>query len=163
MIITLIIGLLTMSFGILIKMLDNSTKKWPVTIGTITRSQLMEKISKDHDGRRSITYKVDLAYKYSKNGEEQERVGKQLFPYVDAWSPFKQEKIKILEKLPQGTKVKVFYKPGNSSKSCLIAGANYFPYYFISGGLFFVAMAVVIWMYDISDDLFLVLDHIIAE
>lgn len=163
MIITLIIGLVTGLFVIIIKVLDNSAKKWNRAIGTITRSELIEKISEDTDGRKSITYKVDLEYSYSKNGEGKEMVGNQLFPYVEAWSPFKQEKIKIQEKLPQGTKVEVFYKPGNSSMSCLIAGANYFPYYFISAGLFFVAIAVVIWIYDLSDDLTLVLDQIIAK
>lgn len=162
MIITLIIGLIICFWGVTIHILDIKSKKWSETIGTITNSELKEKISTDSDRRAEIHYKADLEYMYYSNGKN-EIVGKQLFPYSDMWSPYKKEKLAIIKKLKKGEKVKVYYHPEKPSKSCLITGANYYTKYIISGGLVFIALALVIWIYELSQDMTIVLDQVMAQ
>lgn len=163
MIITLIIGVIVFVLGVSTYILDKNSKKWNQTIGTITHSELKEKISTDLEGRQKISYKADLQYIYCLNGQTNEIVGRQLFPYVDIWTPYKKEKIAVVKKLKKGNKVKVFYNPRNPSQSCLITGANYYTKYSISGGLAFIAFALVFWIYELSDDLTLVLNQISAK
>ena len=163
MIIILIIGVMVFILGLTTYILDINSKKWNQTIGTITHSELKENISIDSDGRQQISYKADLEYVYQSNGKTKEIVGTQLFPYVDMWTPYKKEKLAIIKKLKKGNKVNVFYNPKNPSKSCLITGSNYYTKYSISAGLAFVTFALVIWIYELSEDLTLVLNQIIEK
>ena len=163
MIITLIIGLVVFFWGVTIYILDINSKKWSQTIGTITNSELKENISTDSDGRAEIHYKAGLEYIYHINGQKNEIVGKQLFPYVDMWSSYRKEKLAIINKLKKGDKVKVYYNPKNPSRSCLITGANYYTKYIISAGMVFMALALVIWIYELSQDTTILLDQVIAK
>ena len=163
MILTLIIGLVVFFSGVTIYIFDKKSKKWSQTIGTITKSELKENISTDSDGRAQIYYKAHLEYIYHSNGQDTEIVGKQLFPYVDMWSSYRKEKLTIINKLKKGDKVKVYYNPINPSRSCLITGANYYAKYIISAGLVFMALALVIWIYELSQDMTIVLDQVIAK
>ncbi|WP_086477547.1 MULTISPECIES: DUF3592 domain-containing protein [Arenibacter] len=160
MIITILIGLAITIYGIVYKILDRSAKKWPYTVGTINSAQLAEKINTDVDGRRTARYKVALAYEYAVGGIGPMLEGKQLFPYLEVWGTNRKEKIKILEKLEKGTKVKVYYNPRKTSHSCLIVGCNYAINYFIAFGLAFLAFPLVFWIYGKSNDLLGVLDQI---
>ena len=163
MIIVLIIGLATMLFGAIIKFLDSNAKNWPKTIGTITNSEVLKKSTIDSEGGTRYVYKADFEYNFNVKGEENSRIGKQLFPYVEVWSSFRKEKMNIVKKLKKGTKVTVYYNPKNHSKSCITVGANYFTSYFISAGFLFVIIALVLWINEQSENLTLVLEKIIVK
>lgn len=163
MIIVLIIGLAIMLFGTIIKFLDSNAKDWPKTIGTITKSELRKKLTTDSDGVSRYVYKADFEYDFKVNGEENSRIGKQLFPYVEVWTSFRKEKMNIVKKLKKGTKVTVYYNPKNHSKSCLTVGANYFVNHFISGGFLFVIIAFVIWINEQSENVTYVLEKILVK
>lgn len=163
MIITLIIGVTVFLLGMSTHILDINSKKWNQTTGTITHAELKENISTDSDGRQQISYKADLEYIYQSNGKTKQLVGTHLFPYVDMWTPYKKEKLAILEKLKKGNKVQVFYNPKNPSKSCLITGSNYYTKYSFSAGLAFITFALVFWIYELSEDLTLVLNQIMEK
>ena len=158
--IVLSVGVIVFLFGLAIYILDIQSKKWNKTIGTITHAGLKEKTSTDSEGRLRLTYKADLKYSYQSNDKTKYIVGTQLFPYVDVWTSNKKEKVAIVEKLKKGNVVNVFYNPKNPSKSCLITGSNYYTKYFISAGVAFIIFALVFWIYELSEDLNLVLNQI---
>ncbi|MBQ4915335.1 DUF3592 domain-containing protein [Maribacter sp. MMG018] len=163
MIITFFIGFTVFFFGVSSYILDMGSKKWHRTIGTITHSEIKERTMKDSDGRKEVSYRPDLEYVYHLNGQENKIIGKKLFPYFEFWSPNKKEIKAISDKLKKGTQVNVFYHPKKPTKSCLIVGHNYYVHYAISAGMFFMAIALVIWIYELSEDLTLVLDQITAR
>ncbi|WP_047245506.1 DUF3592 domain-containing protein [Maribacter thermophilus] len=163
MIITFFIGFTVFFFGVSSYILDKGSKKWNRTIGRIVHSEIKERTMKDSDGRKEISYRPDLEYAYRPNGQENEIIGKKLFPYFEFWSPNKKEIKAISDKLKDNTQVYVFHHPKKPTKSCLIVGHNYYVYYAISAGMFFMALALVIWIYELSEDLTLVMDQITAR
>lgn len=154
------IGAVAFLFALTVHILDVTSKKWHQTTGTVTHSELTQKIYYDEFGNKEIQYGIDLAYVYHPKGKTEEIVSKQLFPYVGFLSPYEEEALAILKKLRIGRKVKVYYNPKKPTVSCLIAGVQYKQYLFYSAGLFFMALALVLWLYRISDDFNLVLNAI---
>ncbi|WP_026809545.1 DUF3592 domain-containing protein [Arenibacter latericius] len=163
MIITLLIGLALSLFGIVVKVLDHRAKRWHHTVGTISKAQLVEKISKDSDGNQKIKETVDLEYNYQVPGEEQTLVGDNLFPYMGTSGSNGVDRNKLLEKLKEGTQVKVYYNPNKPSQSSLTVGANYSINYPFSLGLAFLGFALVIWINENSDSTQWVLDQILVN
>ena len=82
---------------------------------------------------------------------------------MGTWGTNSEEKNKILEILKEGTQVKVYYNPHKTSQSCLIVGANYSINYAISFGLAFLGLALVLWIYEKSDNSQWVLDQILVN
>lgn len=163
MLITLSIGILVILFGAFISIIDNRAKKWKQTIGVITQSELKESISFDSDNGISIIYRVNFEYTYMPDDKKEKIIGKQLFPYVNVWSTCKREHLLILDKLKNGTKIKVYYNPNNLSQSCLLVGQNYQVRFLVSIGLAFIVFAIVFWIYKIGEDYTFVIDQFIAN
>jgi hypothetical protein len=93
-----------------------ASRQWPHTEGIVLESSLQERMS----GHSAPVYSVKVRYRYEVAGIEHEG---DTFSYqgIDA---HKETPTKIVESLPKGQPVDVYYDPATPTKSVLLPGAK---------------------------------------
>lgn len=120
-IILLVIGLVVMvKFGRDI-LLGRQSQSWPKTSGTVMQSGLHTYHDTDDDGNSTTTYGVSVRYSYTVTGQQYES-DRRTFSEVRTGSMRRTQQ--ILDRLPQGGSVEVYYDPANPSSSVLEAGVG---------------------------------------
>lgn len=132
-----LIGVIFIIIGIVIVIIDQKSKKWEQTKGTITKLQIdKRKTMADNIDGWQWMYSLNIAYEYIVKNE-QIRTGNRIFSVGtgNIWSTNSDTYLNIKKKIKSGTNVKVYYKLDDDKWSCLVPGSYFHSYTYIAIGI----------------------------